>query len=237
MSTSVLVIGASGSGKSTALRNLNPEETFIISVLGKPLPFKGGRSAYKQEKGGNYYVTDSADNILKAIVSVDANKKFKNLVIDDWQYVLANSFMRRAKEKGYEKFTDIGRDGWLIIKAACECRDDLKIFVIAHNEIDEKGNSKVKTIGKMLDDKITIEGMFTIVLHTWVEDGKYKFITQTDGHKIAKSPMGMFSESLIDNDLLEVSKAIDAYYDEANVSIVKDVKQHEPQVKLELQED
>lgn len=216
-----LIIGESGSGKSTSLRNLNHKETFIINVLDKALPFKGFKHLYtkvnSKEKTGNYFASDDYDKIMGAIRHVNIERPdIKTLVIDDFQYVMANEFMRKAKERGFDKFTDIGQHAWAIIRSLTECRDDLECFVLSHSEIDTNGKIKCKTIGKMIDEKITLEGMFTCVLHTIVENGQYKFLTQNDGTRIAKSPMGMFKDKMIANDLQFVKATM---YDYAHEDI------------------
>jgi hypothetical protein len=216
MAHSVLVMGESGTGKSTSIRNLNPKETFIINVLDKPLPFKNFKKNYsrlsKQNVQGNYCTTDQTGNILKMIEAIDLRRpEINTIIIDDFQYVMANEFMRKAKDKGYDKFVDIGQQAWRIILRCNDARPDLNIFILSHTETDALGRSKCKTIGKMLDDKITLEGMFTIVFHTLIVDNQYKFLTQNDGVHIAKSPMGMFDSALIDNDLLYVKQKIQEY--------------------------
>jgi len=219
MSNATLIIGPSGSGKSTSIRNLNHEETFIINVLNKPLPIKGYKKLYTplkkdNAKEGNYFASDNYQDIIKCVQFVNSSREdIKTLIIDDWQYVLANEFMRRARETGFNKFTDISLHGWETINAINATREDLLCFVMSHSEIDSFGKSKCKTIGKMLDEKITVEGMFTIVLHSYVIDGEYKFMTQNDGNHIAKSPMGMFDDIMIGNDLSFVKKSIEDYYE------------------------
>lgn len=219
MSNTSLIIGESGTGKSTSLRNLDQRETFIINVLNKPLPFKGYKQKYikisPDGKEGNYYASDDYFRILKIIKHVNENRpEIKNLIIDDWQYTMCNEFMRRATETGFTKFTEIGQHAWSIIRTLTECRDDLYCFVLSHSDSDTNGVKKCKSIGKMLDEKITIEGMFTVVLHTQIMDGNYKFLTQNDGSHIAKSPYGMFEERYIDNDLVSIKEKMVSYYEE-----------------------
>ena len=218
MSNCILVIGESGSGKSTSIRTLNPEETLIINVLDKPLPFKGYKNKYKKltEEGakGNYYATDNFSKLMSCIKIANGRKGIKNIIIDDYQYMLCNEFMRRAMEKGFDKFSEIAQHAWAIINALTQCREDLFCFVLSHSDADSSGKMKCKTIGKMLDDKVTLEGMFTVVLHTQIIDGQYKFLTQNNGTHIAKSPMGMFDSQYIDNDLLLVKNKINDYSEE-----------------------
>lgn len=219
MSNTVLVIGQSGSGKSTSLRNLDPKTTFVINVLDKPLPFKAFKKNYhavsKENKDGNYYSTDNWANIVSCIEMVSKKRpEVTTLIIDDWQYILAHEFMRRVDEKGYDKFSELANHGWSTINACLGTRDTLTNFILAHSDVDSTGRSKCKTIGKMLDEKITIEGLFTTVLHSRVVDGEYKFQTQYDGEFLAKSPMGMFEEHLIPNDLVSVKDAVENYFND-----------------------
>jgi hypothetical protein len=225
MSNTILVIGQSGSGKSTSLRNLDPKTTFIINVLDKPLPFKAFKKNYraltKENKAGNYYSTNDWANVVKCIDMVNKERpEITTLVIDDWQYILAYEFMRRnkvgdEKEKNpYQKFTDIAVHGWSTINACLSTRETLTNFILSHSDVDSTGRSKCKTIGKMLDEKITIEGLFTTVLHSRVVDGAYLFQTQYDGEFLAKSPMGMFEDHLIPNDLVSVKDAVENYFND-----------------------
>lgn len=220
MSNTSLIIGESGTGKSTSLAHLNPKETFIINVLDKPLPFRGYKKNYVAIKSwedteGNYFASDDYAKLIKCIKIVNEKRlEIKNLVIDDWQYTMCNEFMRRATENGFTKFTEIGQHAWSIIRELISCREDLFCFVLSHSDTDANGKYKCKSIGKMLDEKITIEGMFTIVLHTQIMDGAYRFLTQNDGSHIAKSPQGMFEDKYIGNDLAFVKQKMNAYYNE-----------------------
>lgn len=219
MSNTSLIIGESGTGKSTSLRDLEPKETFIINVLNKPLPFKGFKKHYiklsPDGSTGNYYASDDYSTIIKVIKLVSEKRPdIKNLIIDDWQYTMGNEFMRRATETGFTKFTEIGQHAWSIIRTLINCRDDLFCFVLSHSDSDAHGRMKCKSIGKMLDEKITIEGMFTVVLHTQIMDGNYRFLTQNDGSYIAKSPMGMFEDKYIDNSLAYVRGKMTHYFNE-----------------------
>lgn len=219
MSNTILIIGESGTGKSSSIRTLNHEETIIINVLDKPLPFKGFKKKYisksTEERKANIFSTDKYAKIIESISTVDKNRpEIKNLIIDDFQYIMANAFLSRALERGYDKFTEIGQQAWQIIRALQSCREDLRCFVLSHSDVDQSGKAKCKTIGKMLDDKICLEGMFTIVFHSIAHDGKYKFLTQNDGVHLAKSPLGMFESKYIDNDLQYINSKIEQYFNE-----------------------
>lgn len=225
MAESVLVIADSGSGKSTSGRNLNPQETFWINIANKPLPFKGWKSKYtlisKDNPTGNMTNASSAHGIMKAIQHVnDKMPHITNLVIDDWQYMSAFEYFDRANEKGYDKFTSIASNLAQVAKMPKDLRDDLFCFFLTHSEesTDINGHRKVKakTVGKMIDNALTLEGLFSIVLFGKVikeEDGtlKYGFETQTNGENTCKSPMGMFEESFIENDLQYVKDCIIEY--------------------------
>lgn len=213
MSIVTLIMGESGTGKSTSIRTLDPAETFIINVLDKPLPFKEFKKNYVQKEGGNYLATDNCATILAALRAINEKRPtVKTIIIDDFQYIMANEFMRRAQESGWGKFTDIGQNAWKIVHECAKLRGDLSVFIMSHTETDSNGRHKCKTIGKMLDEKITLEGMFTVVLHSLVTESGYKFLTQHDGAHIAKAPFGMFDTDMIDNDLSAVKKAMTAYF-------------------------
>jgi hypothetical protein len=214
MSTTTLILGQSGSGKSSSLRNLDENSTFIIGVLDKPLPFRGYKKKYNAQNK-NYHCTDDYRVILSYIKAVNERRpEVKTLIIDDYQYLLAHEFMNRVSERGYDKYNELALHAWSVIKALTETRDDLHCFVLTHSEADQQGNMKIKTIGKMLDDKITLEGMFTCCLYAMVNDGEYKFLTNQDGIHLAKSPMGLFETQFIDNDLQYVREKMIEYFEE-----------------------
>ena len=200
MGVPVLILGESGSGKSASMRNFKPGEIGIINVSGKPLPFRNNLKTVN---------TDSYEDIVKTIIAAKA----KALVIDDAQYLMANEFMRTAKVTGYQKFTDLALNFWKLIQVVINnLPPDKIVYFMAHVERDANGNEKMKTIGKLLDEKITIEGLFTIVLKTVVQDRHYQFATQTNGQDTVKTPMGMFDDLLIENDLKMVDSTIREYY-------------------------
>lgn len=200
MAIPVLILGESGTGKSASLRNFTAEEVKVINVAGKPLPFK------------NKFESVATDDYRKIIGELKLNKK-KVAVIDDAQYLMANEFMRRASERGFDKFTEIAQNFWQLVNMVKELPADQIVYFMAHIERDANGFEKIKTIGKLLDEKITVEGMFTIVLKTNVTDGQYSFITQNSGHDTVKSPIGMFPGTVIDNDLKYVDEKIRNYYE------------------------
>lgn len=210
MSIPILIIGESGTGKSAALRNMPAEDTLLIQAIDKPLPFKGGGwRKFTPETKGNIFVTDKAAEIQTLCMGT----KRKSIVIDDFQYVMANEFMRRSDERGYDKFTEIGRNAWNILTMASNLPAGVRVYILSHSDTSESGRVKLKTIGRMLDEKITVEGMFTIVMRTIVRDGEHYFSTRNSGHDTVKTPIGLFDAELIDNDLALVDNAIRGYYD------------------------
>jgi|TARA_R110001592_G_scaffold6586_3_gene35506 hypothetical protein len=224
MAQSVLVIADSGTGKSTAIRTLDPKETFIINIANKPLPFKGWKKNYtnisKDNPKGNMTSASSAPGIIKAMQHVnDKMPNIKTLVVDDWQYMSSFEYFDRANEKGYDKFTSIAANLAQVAKMPKDMREDLTIFFLTHSEesTDVNGHRRVKakTVGKMIDNALTLEGLFSIVLFGRVkktEDGlEYGFDTQNNGENTCKSPMDMFEDSFIHNDLQFVKDCIENY--------------------------
>lgn len=207
MSIATMILGESGTGKSTSLRNLNHADALLIQSVKKPLPFKS-RDWKPVADGGNVYVSDQSDHIIRAMQKT----KRHIIVIDDFQYILANEFMRRNEEKSYDKFNDIGRHAWDILMAASALDDNKRVYILGHTQTDDNGRIKAKTVGKMLDDKITVEGLFSIVLRTVVQNGNYLFATRNNGSDTTKSPLGLFDDELIENDLSKVDSAIVEYY-------------------------
>jgi adenylate kinase family enzyme len=224
MSNAILIIGESGSGKSTAVRALPPEKTFIVNCIGKPLPFQGWKGKYQplgEDGKGNYLATDNTVTIVKTLGFISEKRPdIEYVVIDDYIYTMVNEFMRRANEKTYDKFTDIGQKAWMLADKAKSLRDNLNVAILTHVEdnMDATGvkKQKAKTVGKLVDNIVNLEGMFTVVLYTDVEekDGKneYGFLTQTDGRNTCKSPDGMFKDKKIPNDLKVVFDQIEKYY-------------------------
>lgn len=200
-----LVIGKSGSGKSFSIEGLDPAKTALISVLGKPLPFK---------KKFDQYVTDDAQKIIGAIKAT----KREIIIIDDANYIMTNMFMRNHAAGGagnavFSLYNNIGDTFWNLIEIISRLPDDKRVYVMMHEEQNDFGAIRPKTIGKMIDEKVCLEGMFTICLRCMVSNGKHIFRTQSDGLDIAKSPLGMFDSDEIPNDLAMVDKAICDYYE------------------------
>lgn len=201
MGIPIYIIGESGTGKSASLRNFKSNELLLINVMSKPLPFKG-----------SFAETYNGDNYVEIAKALNKTEK-KTVVIDDAQYLMANEFMRRSSETGYQKFTDIANNFWTLINGITnDLPEDVIVFILMHTDTDENGKEKAKTIGKMLDEKICIEGMSSIVLKTAVKDGVYTFTTQNNGRDTVKSPLGMFKTFEIDNDLKEVDRTVREYW-------------------------
>jgi len=228
MAHSILVIADAGTGKSTSIRTLDPKETFIINIANKPLPFKGWKKKYtlitKENQKGNMTNASTAPGIVKAMNHVNNNMPhIKNLVIDDWQYMSSFEYFDRANEKGYDKFVQIAANLAQVARMPKDLREDLYIFFLTHSEdsTDINGHRKVKakTIGKMIDNSLTLEGLFSIVLFgkvTKKDDGtlEYCFETQNNGENTCKSPMGMFEGLTIPNCLQYVKESIVSYEEE-----------------------
>ena len=200
MGTVVMIYGQSGTGKSSSLRNFEPNQIGIINVSGKPMPFR---------KKLPYIATDDYTRIMNTLHAAKA----PSIVIDDATYLMVDEFMRNAKTPGYQKFTDMAKNFFDLIEIARRLPDEKIVYFIGHSDRDPEGNEKFKTIGKLLDEKVTLEGKFTIVLKTVVQDGKYMFQTHNSGADTVKSPIEMFKDDLIDNDLAAVDRVIREYYD------------------------
>lgn len=200
MGVPVLVLGASGSGKSTSMRNFEESEIGIFNVAGKPLPF---RKKLPKVDNATY----------EKIYKVLKEPKLKKYVIDDSQYLMAFESFDHAKETGYGKFTNMALNfrnliDFIIRGTPADCI----VYMLHHTELSEDGKLKAKTLGKMLDNQLTVEGLFSIVLLCQVEGSEHYFITNSDGSNPAKSPMDMF-EMKIENDLKFVDTTIREYYE------------------------
>lgn len=203
MGISVLIIGDSGTGKTTSLRNFQPGEVAIINVAKKPLPFRTQLRPYNT----NDYKT--ACEAVQGYVRRGA----KSIVLDDIQYLMTDEFMRRSSETGYGKFTDMAANYNSLFELAPQLPEDVILYLMSHIERDESGHETPRTVGKLVHEKLCVEGKVTITLHTYVESGKYYFRTHSSGEgDISKSPLGMFEQDLIDNDLKAVDKTIREYY-------------------------
>lgn len=219
MAERILVIGESGSGKSSSVENLDPNTTYIISCVGKYPPIPGHKTKYKSGKGGNFCKSKDSEEICKLMYAISEQRpEIKTIVVDDVQYVMSNEYMEKALEKGYDKYSRLAKNMYEVLVTPERIRDDLTVVYLAHS-VDENANgfvkTRMKTIGKMLDNAITIEGLFTVVLLAGCykdESGlHYVFLTQNDGTTTAKSPRGMFNKLSIPNDLEYVLERIKAY--------------------------
>lgn len=199
MGIAVLIMGASGSGKSTSLRNFKPEDVGVFNVAGKPLPF---RNKLATVNNPNY------DTIIKMMKLGER----KSYVIDDSQYLMAFESFAHAKETGYGKFTNMAINFYKLVQTAIqETPSDTIVYFLHHTETADDGRLKAKTLGKMIDSQLTLEGLFSIVLLCQTDGSDHNFITNSDGSNPAKSPMDMF-EMKIPNDLKFVDDTIRDYY-------------------------
>jgi hypothetical protein len=215
MSVATMILGESGTGKSTSLRNLDPANTLLIQTVKKPLPFRSNdwKPASKENKNGSVFVTDNSATIVQAMQRTSKEV----IVIDDFQYLLANEFMRRVTDQetgngAFAKYNEIARHAWDVLMAATTLADNKRVYILSHTNTDDFGKTKIKTIGKLLDEKIVMEGLVTIVLRTIVQNGNYLFSTLNSGADTVKSPLGLFDDELIENDLAAVDAAIFNYY-------------------------
>lgn len=199
-SVPVLLVGPSGSGKSTSLRNFKSEDVAVVNVLGKPLPFKSDIKAPK---------LDDYQAILKAI----AGTKKKTIVIDDAGYLLTNEFMNKSSIKGYDKYNEMANNFFNLINGIKNLEGGKTVYLIMHEDIDEFGNVKPKTIGKLLDDKVNIQGMFTICIRSAFDNGNYIFRLKTNGQDCVKTPFGMFEDETMENDLKKFDEIVRNYYE------------------------
>ena len=215
MSKVICIAGESGSGKTTSMRNLDPETTMYIDCDKKGLSWKGWRNQYNGEKK-NYLKTDFPQVALQALKKVDKEEQYKHIrvvVVDTINGLMIADEMRRCKEKGYDKWQDLAQSIYDLIDYALTMRDDVTIIFVAHTQTDHDDNgymfTRIKTSGRKLD-KITLESKFSTVLLSKCVDGKFLFETQAN-FSTAKTPMGAFEEKKIDNDIVQVMKALEEY--------------------------
>jgi len=216
----VLILGLSGSGKSSSIRTLPPDKTFLFNVCGKELPFRESRSMYQMliAGKGNMVNTDDYDVIEKTLQYLEKSRtEVKYIIIDDSQYLLVNEFMRKHSSQGkgndvFSLYNQIGDHFWNLLWSTKFSKQNIFIFFLHHAEMTDTGFFKAKSIGKMLDDKVDIPGMFTFVLLAKRDGPDNYFLTQNDGTHPAKTPMGMFDSVKIPNDLFMVANTIENYY-------------------------
>ena len=199
MGIGVLILGHSGSGKSTSMRNCTPDRFGVINVQSKPLPFKTDLKTIN---------TDNYGTVIKALTE----GKVSSFVIDDSQYLMSHEYMMRATEKGYDKYAEIGTHFFMLLETIRKLPEDKVVYLMHHIELDEAGREKAKTVGKMVDNYIVVEGCFSIVLKAIATADGYFFRTKTNGADNIKTPLGMFEDEQIDNDLLLIDNTIREYY-------------------------
>lgn len=225
MSKLTAILGPSGTGKTTSIRNLPPQKTLIINIAGKEIPVPQSDDNFKtKETAGTNEISNRVDtsspakiqSVLKA-ANRDSSP-FKYIIIDDTQYLMSFEFMDRIKENGWDKFVDIASHFFDVIQKARGMRDDLFIFLMGHIADKDDGIKGLKTVGKATDQYINPEGLCTMILQTEVfpeekeVSERYKFMTQADGNKVCRTPMGMFDDMYIPNDLKMVADRMEEYY-------------------------
>jgi len=216
------IVGETGTGKSTSVKHLNPEETYIINVAKKELPFKGSEKLYNSEKR-NYKEVDDANEISRLLLSISKNAPHvKTIVIEDSNYIMGFNMVAKATETGFTKFSLMAKDMVELLRTTRQLRDDLVVFYFTHPEsVEDAGeiiSYKMKTAGKLIDNQINLEGLFTVVLYTNVEEKKdgtmeYSFVTNRYRKIPAKSPDGMFEEIKLPNNLQTVVEKVREYYE------------------------
>lgn len=215
------IVGNTGTGKSTAIKYLNPEETYIINVAKKELPFKGSQKSYNSENK-NYKEVDDANEITRLLKTISEKAThIKNIIIEDSNYIMGFTMVDKATEVGYTKFSLMAKDMVDLFRTARTLRDDIKIFYLTHPDVIEDSGEiigyKIKTAGKLIDNQVLLEGLLTICLYTHVDEKKdgtaeYSFVTNRYRKLPAKSPDGMFDEVKIPNNFQIVVDKIDEYY-------------------------
>lgn len=202
MGVAVLVLGASGSGKSASMRNFKENDVRILNVASKPLPFRNVNKLKKADK--------ATYAMIKGAVKSGQTLSY---VVDDAQYLMAFESFDKINETGYSKFSAMAKNYEDMLRTIQEdTSPDTIVYIMQHIDKDDDGNIKAKTLGKMLDQQLTVEGLFSIVLLAKAEERRHFFVTQSDGTNPCKSPMGMFDEIEIDNDLKMVDDTVREYY-------------------------
>lgn len=208
MGIPVLILGESGSGKSASMRNFDPAKVAVFNVAGKPLPFRAKLASMSAVRTKEGIRRINYDDIRASL----AKGKCKTYIIDDSQYLMAFEELDRAKETGYNKFTEMALNFSGLVRYIIDfLPSDVVVYFLHHIETTETGKVKAKTVGKMIDSKLTLEGLFSIVLLCEASADGHHFITQSDGYTTAKSPMEMF-DKVIDNDLAMVDATIREYW-------------------------
>lgn len=214
------IVGETGTGKSTAIKHLDPKETYIINVAKKELPFKGSGKLYNEDNR-NYKEIDEPTQVTRLLKTISEKAPhIKNIVIEDSNYLMGFTMVEKAMETGFTKFSVMAKDMVDMFRTARSLRDDLCIFYFSHPEtIEDAGEIvgyKIKTAGKLIDNQVLLEGLLTVCLYTDVEETKdgviYSFLTNRYRKKPAKSPDGMFHDTKIPNDLQYVKDHVIEYY-------------------------
>ena len=209
MSLPILILGESGTGKSASMRNLDPARTLLIQSVRKPLPFRNQwKPLGNDSQNGNVIVSRDYDKIKKWVL----NTRRDIVVVDDFQYLMFGEMMDRAGDTGFQKFTDMASHVWSLMSDITNDAGNKRVYFLSHTETTDAGQTRMKTVGKLLQEKLTVEGLFTIVLRSDVFNGSYRFSTHNSGADTVKSPLGMFAEDFIDNDLAAIDAEIVSYY-------------------------
>lgn len=233
MAQKLLIIGESGSGKTCSIRNCNPETTAIVSPEKESLPF--GKKSQKYPGKFDMLCNETDARKITKFMREEVAKGKKLIIVDDFQYILAIPYMNRIKETGWDKYNDFGSNYFEIIEVCKELPDDVVVAYMSHGETLDTGLFTVKLIGKLLREKITIEGLFTVVLRTGVNEAQYYFYTQNSGKDTTKSPLGMFPAYAIDNDLEYVADKIRNYYEVGEYKSDEEIEQADQAVASELE--
>lgn len=215
------IVGATGTGKSTSIKHLNPEETYIINVAKKELPFRGSEKLYNTENK-NYKEVEDANEISRLLKTIsDKAPHIKNIIIEDSNYIMGFNMVNKATETGFTKFSVMAKDMVDLFRTARQLREDITVFYLTHPEEIMDGQDvigyKIKTAGKLIDNQVLLEGLLTVCLYTFVEENKdgtanYQFVTNRYRKYPAKSPDGMFEELKIPNNLQVVADSLTNYY-------------------------